>query len=108
MKNVSIAILLTLVLLMNVAVVFGADAAAGKDLYMKKCKVCHGVDGTPSAALQKANPDLKAFSSTEFQALKDADIKKKITDLPKHKMSARGLAEADLDNLVAFLRTLKK
>ncbi len=51
---------------------------------------------------QKANPDLKAFSSTEFQALKDPDIKKKITDLPKHKMSAKGLAEADLDNLVAF------
>ena len=44
----------------------------------------------------------------EFQALKDAEIKKKITDLPKHKIPARGLTETDLDNLVAFLRTLKK
>ena len=108
MTKLSIAILLTFVLLLNVAVVFGADAAAGKALYMKKCRVCHGVDGTASAALQKANPNLKAFSSAEFQALKDAEIKKKITDLPKHKIPARGLTETDLDNLVAFLRTLKK
>jgi cytochrome c553 len=108
MKKVSIAIQLIFVLLLNAAVVFGADATAGKELYTKKCKVCHGADGTPTAALQKANPGLKAFSSAEFQALKDPDIKKKITDTPKHKVPAKGLVAADVDNLVAFLRTLKK
>jgi mono/diheme cytochrome c family protein len=43
-------------LLLNVAVLFGADAEAGKVLYTKKCKACHGVDGSPPAALLKANP----------------------------------------------------
>ena len=108
MKKISVAILLVFVLLMNVAVMFGADAAAGKDLYLKKCKACHGVDGTPMPALVKANPNLKAFSSAEFQAMKDADIVSKIKDSPKHKVPAKGLTDADIGNLVAFLRTLKK
>ena len=108
MKKVSIAILLSFVLFLNVAVLFGADADAGKVLYTKKCKVCHGADGTPPAALLKANPGLMAFSSAKFQAMKDPDIKKKITELPTHKTISTGLTDADQANLIDFLRTLKK
>lgn len=108
MNKVSIAILLTFVLLLNVAVLFGADAEAGKVLYTKKCKVCHGADGTPSAALVKANPGMMAFSSAKFQSLKDPEIKVKITGLPKHKAMAKGLTDEEIANAIAFLRTLKK
>ena len=108
MNKVSIAILLTFVLLLNVAVLLGADAETGKVLYTKKCKVCHGVDGTPPAALLKANPGMMAFGSEKFQSMKDSDIKAKITGSPKHKTLAKSLTEADIDNLIAFLRTLKK
>ena len=108
MNKVGIAILLSFVLFLNVAVLFGADAETGKVLYTKKCKVCHGVDGTPPAALMKANPGMMAFSSAKFQALKDPEIKVKITGSPKHKTLAKSLTEADIDNLIAFLRTLKK
>jgi cytochrome c553 len=108
MKKVSIAILLSFVLLLNVAVLFGADAEAGKVLYTRKCKVCHGVDGTPPAALVKANPGMMAFSSAKFQAMKDPEIKAKITGSPKHKVLAKSLTDADIDSLIPFLRTLKK
>jgi cytochrome c553 len=108
MNKVSIAILLAFVLLLNVAVLLGADAEAGKVLYTKKCKVCHGADGTPPPALLKANPAMMAFSSEKFQAMKDADIKGKIAGSPKHKTLAKSLTDADTDNLTAFLRTLKK
>ena len=108
MNKVSIAILLSFVLLLNVAVLFGADAEAGKVLYTKKCKVCHGADGTPTAALVKANPSMMAFSSAKFQAMKDAEIKVKITGLPKHKVVSKGLTAAEIADGIAFLRTLKK
>ena len=108
MNKVSIAILLSFVLLLNVAVLLGADAGTGKDLYTKKCKVCHGADGTPTAALVKANPGMMAFSSEKFQAMKDPEVKAKITGSPKHKVLAKSLTAADIDKLTAFLRTLKK
>lgn len=108
MRRTHIALVLALALAVFVFAAFGADAAAGKELYAKKCRVCHGADGAPPPAILKANPGMKAFTSAEFQAQKDAEIKKKTTDLPKHKVPAKGLTEADLDNLVAFMRTLKK
>ena len=32
---------------------FAADAAAGKAVYDKSCKTCHGADGTPPAGMAK-------------------------------------------------------
>lgn len=57
--------------------VMAASAAAaqdldGKALYAKNCQKCHGVSGTPSAAMAKMNPTMKPLT-TELLAKSDED-----------------------------------
>lgn len=86
-----------------------ADAAAGKAVYAKKCAMCHGPDGVAKESMAKMlKVEMKALGSKEVQALKDEEIKK-ITMEGKGKMKGvTGLSDADVANLIAFVRTLKK
>lgn len=65
---------------LTVAPSFAADAAAGKAVYDRACKSCHGADGAPNPAIAKAMnvtmPDLK---SPEVQSESEAEMKKIIT-----------------------------
>jgi mono/diheme cytochrome c family protein len=87
---------------------YAADAAAGKQIYDKSCKSCHGADGAPNANVSKAmKVDMKDLKSPDVQGMSDADLKKAITNgLGKMKpvSSVNGPAA---DNVVAYLRTLK-
>jgi mono/diheme cytochrome c family protein len=73
------------------------DAAAGKDLYMKKCKTCHGADVT-----------FKPLGSEEIQKKTDAEFKKIITEGKDKMKPVKDLSDADMDNIIAFVRTLKQ
>lgn len=85
------------------------DAAKGAELYAKKCKLCHGVDGAGTPAmLKKYGAELKALGGAELQAKKDADLAKGVTGGKNHTALAKTLQPADVDNLVAHIRTLKK
>jgi mono/diheme cytochrome c family protein len=86
-----------------------ADAKAGKDAYDKSCKSCHGADGTPNAGLAKMlKVDIKDLKSPEVQAMSDADLKNIVT-AGKGKMHAIGAVSGSaLDDVVAYVRTLKK
>lgn len=89
---------------------FGAgDAAAGKDVYMKKCNMCHGPEGAGKDSVAKMlKVEMKALGSKEAQAVSDADMKK-IIDEGKGKMKpVKGLSDAEIANVIAFVRTLKK
>lgn len=44
----------------------------GKALYEKNCRRCHGVDGTPSAAILKMQPSLPKLTA-EFMASRSND-----------------------------------
>ncbi len=83
-----------------------ADAAAGKAVYDKSCKSCHGPDGTPSAGMAKAL-NLKDLKSPDVQAASDDDLKKVITD-GKGRMKPVPAASASAADVVAYLRSLKK
>jgi len=82
---------------------FAADAAAGKAIYAAKCKACHGAEGEGNPNMAKVlKVDLKPLSSTS------ADVKAVITNGQGKMKPVGGLAGADLDNVVAFVKSLKK
>lgn len=85
------------------------DAAKGKDLFLKKCKICHAEDGAGTPALQKKyGAKLLPLAGKEVQAMKDADITKSFNEASNHKALLKSLQPGDLDNVIAHIRTMKK
>jgi len=88
-----------------------ADVNAGKDLWAKHCKSCHGSKGLgdgPKAASLKTNPG--DFSAAAFQGSTDGELFYR-TNKGRDEMPAyeKKIPEAnDRWALVAFMRTLKK
>lgn len=85
--------------------VWAADAAAGKAVYDKSCKSCHGADGTPSAGMQKMFPtlvDLKTSKKSEAQ------IKDVITKGQGKMKPVASVSGAPLDDVAAYVKSLQK
>lgn len=94
---------------MTIGLAVAADAKAGKASYDKSCKSCHGVDGTPSAAIAKAlKVDMRALGSAEVQAQTDAELKAIISDGKGKMKPVKTVSGAALDDVVAYVRTFKK
>jgi len=105
------AIILTTGFLVALALPLAAagDAAKGKDFYTKKCKLCHAEDGAGTPAMQKKHgAKLLPLAGKEVQALKDADLAKKFSEAANHKALVKALQPGDLDNVIAYIRTMKK
>jgi len=85
------------------------DAAAGKAVYDKSCKSCHGADGTANPNIAKMmKVDMKDLGSAAVQAHSDADLKKIIVDGQGKMKPVTSVAAKDVDNVIAYVRTLKK
>ena len=78
-------------------------AGEGEALYKKTCAMCHGADGTKTVM---KNRDL---TSAAVQSQSDAQLTEIVTS-GKGKMPAYGkkLTAAQIKDVVAYLRTLKK
>jgi mono/diheme cytochrome c family protein len=88
---------------------WAADAAAGKAVFDKKCRVCHGAEGQGNPGMAKAlKVEFKALGSADVQKMSDAELKKVITSGMGKMKPVSGLSDADADNVVAHVRTLKK
>ena len=84
------------------------DAAAGKAVYDKACKSCHGADGTANANIAKMmKVEIKSLGSAETQAHSDADLMKIVTDGQGKMKPIKSVAGKDLDNVIAYVRSLK-
>jgi mono/diheme cytochrome c family protein len=82
------------------------NATAGKTAYDAKCKSCHGADGTPNPSIAKMmKVDMRALGSADVQKQSDADIKGIITN-GKGKM--KGISGVNADDVIAYVRSLKK
>ena len=87
----------------------GADATAGKAVFDGKCKTCHAADGNGNQGMAKAlKVEIKPLSSADIQAMSDADLKKVVTTGFGKMKPVSTVTGADLDNVVAFVRTFKK
>lgn len=85
-----------------------ADAEAGKTVFAARCKTCHGAEGQGNPGMAKAlNVEIKPLGSEDVQKKSDADLKANIT-AGVGKMKPISVTGADADNLVAFIRTMKK
>jgi mono/diheme cytochrome c family protein len=85
------------------------DAAAGKDVYVKKCKTCHGEDGHGNEGMAKLlKTTIPPLDSDEVQKKSDADIKKVIVEGKDKMKPVKDLSDSDISNVIAYVRTLKK
>ena len=85
------------------------DAAAGKAAYEKACKTCHGASGTANPAMVKMlKVDIKDLGSAEIQEKSDADIKTIITEGKGKMKPVKTVAGKEVDNVIAYVRSLKK
>ena len=84
---------------------FAADGAA---IYKAKCASCHGADGAGQTAIGK-KMNLRHLGSPEVQKQTDAELYE-WTAVGKNKMPAyKGkISDAEIKELVAFMRSLKK
>jgi mono/diheme cytochrome c family protein len=97
--------------LIGVSAVAGlaADAKAGQAVYDKSCKSCHGSDGTANPAIAKMlKVEIKDLKSAEVQGMSDADLKKVITEGTGKMKPVKAVSGSDADNVVAYIRSLKK
>jgi mono/diheme cytochrome c family protein len=101
MKTLALALLTT-------GLALAADSAAGKAAYEKSCKRCHGMDGTPVAAIAKMmKVEMKHLGSKDVQAKSDAELAKEAKE-GVGKMKPMTITDAEAANIVAFVRTLKQ
>ena len=107
MKLASLAILLTLDMTPGLA--NAADAVAGKTLFQEKCQSCHGPDGQGKAALAKMlKVTMNPLGSAEVQKMTDEQLEKIVTTGKDKMPPVRNLSKTEVDNVIAFVRTLAK
>jgi mono/diheme cytochrome c family protein len=90
------------------ALAAAGDAEAGKAVFSKNCKVCHGADGKGNAAIAKVmNATLPDMTSKEFQSKTDEALKKQITE-GGTKMKPIKLTDQEIADVIAYVRSLAK
>jgi mono/diheme cytochrome c family protein len=83
------------------------DAEKGKELF-RRCAICHGDSGEGKEAIGKMfGVTMPHLGSKEVQS-KDAAALKKIILEGKGKMKAVSLSDREVEDVIAYLRTLKK
>jgi len=89
---------------MMLAPAAAASAKDGEAVYTAKCKNCHGADGSGNPTIAKMmNVTMKPLGSEA-----DADIKTAVTTGVGKMKPVTTVAGTDLDNVVAYVHTLKK
>ncbi len=102
MKKAAVVLTLAFVVALTLVPASYAAADEGKKLFDTKCAVCHGPDG---AGKVKGTPDLR---SAEIQSKSDADLEKFVAEGKAHGFAKKGLTEAQIKDIVSYIRTLKK
>ncbi len=100
--------LLLLVLPILVVAAEKGDAAKGKESFSKRCASCHGASGEGKESIAKLfRVTMKRLDSKEVQSLDDNTLKNTMLS-GKGKMQAVKLEDQEVNNIIAFIRTIKK
>jgi len=102
-----IAINLGCIVILTGIAAWAADAKAGQAVYARACQSCHGPTGAgvPAAAkmLKAEIHDLKVA----VKGKSDEDIREIIVKGKGKMVATKGVAGADIDNVIAYVHTLK-
>ncbi len=86
-----------------------AGAPEGKTVFESKCQSCHGPNGEGKAAIAKMfNVEMHPLGSKEIQAKTDADFKNIINGGHGKMKPVTGLSDKQIEDVIAFVRTLKQ
>jgi mono/diheme cytochrome c family protein len=86
-----------------------AGAPEGKTVFEAKCQGCHGAKGEGRPAIAKMfNVELPALGSKEVQSKTDAELTQIITTGKGKMKPVSGLSNAQVEDVIAFVRTLKQ
>jgi cytochrome c5 len=81
-----------------------ASATDGEAVFTAKCKNCHGADGSGNPAIAK----MMSVTMKPLGSEADGDVKTAVTAGVGKMKPIAGVAAGDLDNLIAYIHTLKK
>ena len=84
------------------------NTAQGKATFQARCAVCHGADASGHTPIAQALGTIPDYRSNTVQSLTDAQIRVVITDGKGKMPPVRGVSEAEIANLIAFIRSLAK
>lgn len=88
---------------------FAANVKNGNAVYDKSCKTCHGADGTANPAIAKMmNVQMADLKSADVQGLSDAAMKEIVSNGKGKMKPVKSVTGADLDDVVAYVHSLKK
>jgi len=110
MKRIFLFLLVLTVVIAVPSLVAGkGDADSGKALFAKKCATCHGAKGEGKAAIAKMmKVEMHDLASKEVQSKTDAELTEIIKKGNGKMKPVAGLKDAEVEDLVAFVRSLAK
>ena len=104
-----VAIILVMSVLSYVTPLVATEAAAGKELYGKKCASCHGAAGEGKDSVAKMfKVEMRHLGAKEVQSKSDADLKKLTFEGTGKMKGVKDLDAKGADDIVTYIRTLKK
>lgn len=84
-------------------------AQAGKAVFEKSCKTCHGADGRGNPAIAKMmKVTMRALGSKEVQRKGDAELRKDIVEGTGKMKPVKGLSDTQLADVIAYVRSLAR
>ncbi len=103
------AVFVAVVTLFCSMTLFAGDEEAGKAVYLKKCKTCHGAEGQGNPGMAKVlKVEIKHLGSEAVQSKSDEELKAVITEGAGKMKPVKGVSATDVDKILAFLRTIEE
>lgn len=85
------------------------NTQAGKAVFDKSCKTCHGADGQGNPVIAKMmKVTLRGLDSKEVQGKSDGALKKDIVEGTGKMKPVKGLSDNQLAEVLAYVRSLAK
>ena len=106
MKSITAVILFALFVFPCALAGGEGNVTAGKAVYMDQCSICHGEDASGKTSVAKSlGATIPDYRSKQVQSLTDPDIRRVITKGEGSMPPVGNLSEADITNLIAFIRS---